>query len=478
MLNFTRKKYLEVWHVAADGTGTYVSQHVSLVEAAESAYGDAENGDLTDVQNYEIRIGSEVWYTMTLQARSITAFPNANGDVDTVVPVPDAGQDVVWATVGPFENQVQSVAFSEDMRLLLSGTGAATAVISIDPVGGISGDSPAVMGLSIVAGDDLETAAATVSAGVIRLKATYLSVDYFSNEIPFSVVAVATPDTVAPTPSLFATWEAIDDTQIDLTIIPGSDIKTPSSEADGMDSIDIYRNEDGGAYSFLVNKPLPGPGISPQLLDNTIGSHGIAPSSIQTGSQWELTAEGGDIDNDQIFLVAGQVAGDFDLTCSIAEFSAPVLSKTQAQLMVRDTVAAGSKLITCGRISNTASSPAPIYSEVRWRPEDGATVQWNNPQNNLNGTYWFWINRTGDVFSCYIFKEGDPRWTLLQQATIVMSQSVLAGIWLGSLLPGTTSTVPFTNVSVQNLAHITHSDTSLTEQIAYGYKLKSIDLSP
>lgn len=57
-IEFTRKQYLKVWR-----GDRYISQHVSELECAESASEDAEiHGDGV----YEIRVGSEVWYEVSI----------------------------------------------------------------------------------------------------------------------------------------------------------------------------------------------------------------------------------------------------------------------------------------------------------------------------------------------------------------------------------------------------------------------------
>lgn len=58
-IEFTRKQYLQVW--LGD---RYISKHVSVLEAAESASADAA---ISGEGVYEIRIGSEVWYEVTIR---------------------------------------------------------------------------------------------------------------------------------------------------------------------------------------------------------------------------------------------------------------------------------------------------------------------------------------------------------------------------------------------------------------------------
>jgi hypothetical protein len=65
-MEFTRKQYLEVWR-----DDRYISRHTSLQECAESASFDA---DINDEATYEIRVGSEVWYTVSIRHLTSTAL--------------------------------------------------------------------------------------------------------------------------------------------------------------------------------------------------------------------------------------------------------------------------------------------------------------------------------------------------------------------------------------------------------------------
>ncbi len=466
MLEITRKAYLEVWG------DEYVSRHQSLVDAVESAINQGPG-------TYQIRIGAEVYYEVTLTARSITVVPDASGNVDTQRPAPAAALDVSWSTVPNFENQLQSSAFSQELRTAyMSGTGAATAVISIID---ISGDTAATLLATIQSLDFLSTPATVLGAGVFQLKASVGGNDFFSNSFALSIVTPAS-DTLAPTVPLIKSVTGTD-TQNDIVIIPPSDPKSPASDANGMASVELHSKAGAGSFSLLATKSISA-GISIQMSANTIGTHGVSPSSTQTGADWEVTAEGvigldsSVVQADDIYYISGPVSGDFDLTCRIPSYTAPLLSKTSAQLMVRETIAVDSKFITSGRLSNSASSPDPKFSEVKFRAVTGGSIQFANPQTDLSGDYYFWINRTGDVFTCYIFKQGDTGWTQNRQETIVMNANVQAGFFLNSGLLNTTATVDFEEVSLQNLALITHSDTGLTEDTLYEYKCKGVDATP
>lgn len=412
---------------------------------------------------------------MSLVARSITRFVDSSGDVDTVIATP--APDVEWLAVPNFENNVRESAFSQTFTGFVTGGGAATAVFTLISV---SGDSATALGLSF-SGDALE-GTVTVGAGSFRVRADYSGNSFFSDDFIFSGIATGTADTVAPTRPLIVAATVTSETGISLSILPPCDTKTPAESAAGLASIEVYRGENATNYA-LVTTISVNTGLSVQFTANQIGSMFTTPSATQTAADWSLTAEGVyGIDSpspsgDEILFVAAPVSGNFDISAEIPSFSAPTSSKTMAMLMVRETLAADGKFIANGRLSNAASSPAPIYSEVKFRPTVGANIQFNNPQSDLSGSYWFRINRTGDLFSCYIWQEGDTNWTLNQSQTIVMSQGVFVGMACASGLADTEATVAINNVCLQNLSLVTFNDGLLATGTTYGYKCKGVDLA-
>lgn len=93
-VEFTRKKYLEVWL-----DGEYISRHTALVEAAESA---SEHGDGV----YEIRVGSEVFYEVEIMGLLAGGSPNTPpNDPPTWTSTPNPSfEDAVGGTYALSQN--------------------------------------------------------------------------------------------------------------------------------------------------------------------------------------------------------------------------------------------------------------------------------------------------------------------------------------------------------------------------------------
>lgn len=420
---------------------------------------------------------------MALVSVSLQEPADAGGVFSTASP--SVTPDVTWATVPDFANNPQGTPFSQEFRsAYLSGTGAATATLELVEV---AGDTAATLGLAFD-GDNLESAAATLGSGTFQVKATYSGADYFSNVFEFSV-ATTSADTQEPTAPVIKSLSPVGNTQIDIEILPPMDPITPTSVADGMDTVEIHRSVDGGAYSLLTTKDIDA-GISPQFQENEVAdSPPITVSAAeQTGANWALVTTGLGVYNsngygDELTYVGAQITGDFNLYCAIPSYAgltglsaATGTTGTAAGLMIRESLLGTSRFYSNGRISNYTSAPDPIYSEVKVREVTAGTIQPLNPQSNLTGTSWFWINRTGDVFTAYIFTQGDDAWTLNDSRVLSMPGTVWAGIFGASGHPTTEAYLSFTDLTLQNLAVVTHSDSGLSENTRYDYKARGVSL--
>ncbi len=410
---------------------------------------------------------------MALAAKSIQAFPNAAGNVTTVKS--EASPDVVWATVQDWLNQPNGTSFSEDVRLLLSGAGSATAVITIVD---ISGDTQTTLGLSIQNDDDLETAAGTNGAGVFRLKATYNSTEYLSNAFSFSVVTPAPPDVLAPTDALIFSLDPVSASQIDLVILPPCDPKSPTSDADGMDDVEIHRSTNGVDFSLLTTKSISA-GLSLQLEDEVVGTVSPTPSAVQDGADWTLTAAGENGQTstaDDLLLVGADVVDDFIATCKVPQWSAILTGFPTASLMARESTAVGSKYWGVSRLANASSAGVPSFIESKYRPTTDASSQFTAAITGVTGDAWLMIRRVGDVFTAYYFQDGFSGWTLLNTQTISMTSQLRVGVAFSTRLASTEDTAVFEEVCIQNLALITHSDSGLDDNTTYYYKARGIDI--
>lgn len=421
---------------------------------------------------------------MALQSTAVDAPPDIAGIVSTRRPEPSP--DVAWAAVPDYSNQPQSTAFSEDVRVLLSGTGAATAVITIVDV---SGDTAATLGLSISGGDNLASAAATVGSGVFRLKATYNSVEYLSASFTFSVVTVAS-DTLAPTEVLPLSWVANGATQVDLSFLVPIDPKAPSVDATGVKEIEIHRSTDGTNFSLLATKPVS-PGISPQLVQNTVGTVGGTPVVTQNGADWEITAQSGGnagrgfiLTADGLVFVAAPVSGDFTATVLVKEFGGILGSFSAAYLMARETLAADSKAIAAtSRADNDIDTNTDGFGDnVRCQSQHRLTTGGNQGSEvavqNVLGDRYLRLDRAGNTFTTYFWQASLTAWQQMGQQTIATVDSIFVGLAVAPRSgDSSTITVAFEEFAVTTQAVVTHSDTGLTEGQTYYYKARGTDLA-
>jgi hypothetical protein len=106
-IEFTRQQYLQVWR-----DERYISQHLSLLECAESASNDAtQHGE----GEYEIRVGTEVYYLVSIrhltqrQLTNLIVAPNASPPINNP-PVWDAQPSTVSTFI---QGSASSVDFDD-----------------------------------------------------------------------------------------------------------------------------------------------------------------------------------------------------------------------------------------------------------------------------------------------------------------------------------------------------------------------------
>ncbi|MEO1203193.1 MAG: PASTA domain-containing protein, partial [Pseudomonadota bacterium] len=409
-------------------------------------------------------------------AVAVAASPDVAGVVSTRRPIPSP--EIVWAAVPDYSNQPQAVAFSEDVRGLLSGAGAATAVISVADV---SGDSAAALGLSISGGDNLASGAATLGAGVFRLQATFGGVDYLSGSFTFSVVSNVS-DTLAPTEPLPESWAAVGTDQVDLTILPPSDPISPASTVSGLNEVEIHSRQGGGSYSLLTTKAV-GPGLSLQLVRSTIGSVGGVPSSSQSGPDYSLTAQSGGQNGrgligvaDGLEVWAGSVSGDFDVSVKVEELIGVVGAFSAAYLMVRESLATDAKVIAASSRTDD-SDGSNVRCQMQYRDTTGGNLISETAVQNVFGDRYLRIKRQGNTLTAYYWQPGLTGWVPLGARTIPMTDAVQVCL---SCAPrsndSSTLTAQFREFSVTNLPLISHSDLGLTPNSEYYYKARARDV--
>ncbi len=416
---------------------------------------------------------------MALAQFSYSVAPRvSDGVVGSFKPVNIISPDVTWNNGGlpDLINRPNGTAISEDMRVLLSGAGAATAVLTIITVSG--DDAVAVGGFSIAGGgDDLDSAAGTDGSGVLKVRATYLGADFDSASMNWSIVTAASPDILPPTVGLFKSLVAVSPTQVDLAIFPPVDPKSPTSDADGLLSVKIERELAGAGFSEVAAKAVS-PGLSLQYSGTNIGGVSPAPGFVQTGADWAITSGGAQLwqTTDNCAFAHASIVGDFIATVLCKQFTGVVGAFSKCGIHARDGIAADAAWVTVFSMSDP-SDGANDYVKPEYRPSAGASAQaMNLKTGGLTGERWLRLERVGNTFSAYFWQTSLPDWVLLGSQSVVMPAAIEVGLVSSSQDVNNEYTVNFEEFAVQNLAVILHSDTGLVQNTSYNYRALATDL--
>ena len=112
----------------------------------------------------------------------------------------------------------------------------------------------------------------------------------------------------------------------------------------------------------------------------------------------------------------------------------------QAGLMIRQSLDAGSQNVLM------AITPT-MGTSFQSRSIAGGGTSYTDPLDGVAAPYWLRLVRTGDTFSGYRSADG-TNWSLLDSATIGMSETVYIGLAVSSLKEGGLCTAEFGNVTV------------------------------
>lgn len=416
---------------------------------------------------------------MSLVAYSLSSAPRSDGVVGSYKPITVSSPTVAWdntnlATL--LQNQPNGTAIAQDMRARLTGAGAATASLALETV---SGDDAATNGWSI-SGDDLISAAGTDGVGVLRVKATHNSIDYYSSNIPWSIVTPASPDILSPTAPLIKSITAPGPTQVDITLFPPVDPKSPGSDADGLLNIRVERGPAGGALSQIDTISVDA-GDSLQFALTNIGSVSPAPSATQgaTGADWEIDCAGNEIWNqsDDFAFVHASIAGNFIASGLFKEITGIAGAFSMAGIMARSSIAANSAFAHCLSMCSPAAG-ANEYVKGEFRLASGSTAQQVAAKTSgLSGDRYLALIRLGDLFSFYYWQTILNDWVLLGTQSIAMGASCQIGLAVNSNLIGSEVTANVENFAVSTLAEVTYSDTTVVANTAYDYRFRAEDRS-
>lgn len=298
---------------------------------------------------------TRLWsWLMALTGRVLNWRVNPDGTVDGHYPNGDKNPSTPTASWGDLSALAALIAqrttggsFSHDVRQYLSGTGAASATLSVVTV---SGDDVATEGWAIST-DNLTNPGDNTGAGFFKLGATVSGNTVYSTPLQWSWIAAAPTDTLAPT------------IPRKLVGVPGSgnitwswDEATDPHDGSHLGSgVKEYDLEVGGSITVVAAQP----GLTSAYTLYTIGSPSPAPGAVQSGVDWSLSGEGmfnlaGGTDRG--YLLGRTISGDFTISCYVPAFTGNS-SGPRAGIHVRESTAVGSKFLSAElRVTDTAST--------------------------------------------------------------------------------------------------------------------------
>lgn len=413
---------------------------------------------------------------MTLVARSLSIPPRtSDGVIATRKVVTIVGPQVFWNDAGlpDLTNILNGTSVSEDMRVLLSGAGAATATMAVVTV---SGDDAAAVGGYSIPTDDLISSTGDDGAGVMLVRATYMSVDYDSANMAWSTVTIAGADTLPPTEPLIRSVTTPNTTTVDLELFPPVDPVTPAIQADGLANVFLEREIAGQGYSEILNEVVS-PGLSLQYAGVNIGSVSPAPTFTQVGADWEIDAAGNVIGGvtDEFGYARDTIVGDFVATVLVKNITGIVGSFSKGGIMARVSDAAGSAHVMCMSMCDPVAG-ANQYVKAEYRPSTAASTQeFGTKTGGLTNDRYLRMDRIGDTFTCYWWQPSLSDWISMGSQTVAMGTIIEIGLAVSSHDATAEVTVNFEEFAVQNLPIITHTDSGRTQDTTYNYRARASD---
>ena len=172
-----------------------------------------------------------------------------------------------------------------------------------------------------------------------------------------------------------------------------------------------------------------------------VGVNGDAAYDSSTDS-FIIEASGGDIGHthDAFHYVYREISGDFE---SVARIDSLVAEQDWAKtgLMIRESFLPDSPYFGIFMAKNVGvvhQNRVTYGGHSNWSKVDG-----------IQDPFWVKVSRTGDVFRAYYSMNGS-NWTLMNEATITLSETLLIGMALTSHEEGLLAYAEFSNLSVVN----------------------------
>lgn len=407
---------------------------------------------------------------MALAARVFSWTPNPDGTVDGHYPTGDKNPSPATANWGDLSNLISSIAqrttggaFSQDVRQYLTGTGAATATLSVVNV---SGDNAITEGWAI-SGDNLTHPGDNAGSGFLKLGATVSGNTVYSDPIAWSWFAAIT-DTLAPCIPTGGSGTGGAGTVTFSCDVPGD--PHDGTNAGAMSKVQLRIS---GATQEEVSV---GAGLSPAWALTNIGSSTPSPTISQSGQDWTLSGGGAGFQglNDQFPFRHATFSGDFKISCKLTAFTNTFDQFGSCGLMVRETTTAGSKLFAVYAQASSGTLQVKMRSTT-----DGSATNQTSTASAVSLPVWFQIERSGDSFTARYSTDGSTWNDFLTTPSLPMGSAVVAGIFINSKVDGSAASGSITQLWANNVSRVTFTpiSTSVAKTATFRAKDAATNLS-
>lgn len=386
---------------------------------------------------------------------SLRLRTNGDSTLDSEYPLGDKPTGgFTWTITSSLDNLVTGTPFSENVRAMLSGTNAASAVITIVTVSGADAAAAGWGVASAGTGNNLTHPGTQTGPGYFFLRATFGGQSKDSPPRSWSFAAAGT-DALAPT---IPTGYSV--TPINGGVAIAHDAS--SDPYDGTNPASLVKDYRVKLGASVVQTQTSGvqAGLSPTYtLYNigTIASPG-APSFTQNGAGGTLAAAGTGIHGvttDQCAFRGAAVSGDFAITVKVNQYTSSNQFSTFG-LMVRET-------------TNATSAYVAVYQQpsqgqgvqVKRRASTSATSSNRTAVTAILSGY-IRIKRVGADFFIARSDTGQTWTDMYTVSDTPMATTVYAGLFGASQTAGTSVSVIFEQLNLNNAPAMAYNVTSVT----------------
>jgi regulation of enolase protein 1 (concanavalin A-like superfamily) len=409
-------------------------------------------------------------WLVSLVTQSYHLQKNPDGTLDTQNPNGDKDPGpgtVSWGDLTTIANALAqtlpSSSLSVNVRAALTGSAAAVATIGV--ITDFGTDVTTAGFNQPGSGNNLTNSSAATGGGSLRLTATVSGNTVTSDPIAWARVAAPASDVLAPTKGtgLLGTPKI---GGIDWTMDAPCDPHDGTHVGSGVKQIDLELN------GSVVTVACP-PGITAAPTKTNIGSISSpgAPTAVQSGRNWTLTAAGIGIDGtaDEGMFLNWQVSGDCSITAKIASFTGTGNVFAPAALMIREDLTQGSKYVALVQLLSQLSQGL----QGKQRVLTGGARATIASLTGSNSAFYVRLERIGDAFTLFYSADG-LAWTALASTTVAMTATVYLGVFVSSMQAGSNVAAEFDDVNPSTTPRITYSQTTA---VAVTARLRAQDLA-